>query len=709
MKKSLVCIISVLMLLLTGCNAGYNTGGSKDVSGNEAEGEEAGIGREDRNAEAEPETGTLTEAPGGYPWIDSDIKANVLNTAKPDLKDDYSLAVNYEWLSEAKLREGYTYESPFVDVSVDTADRVKELLRDDSITGHDADLVHDLYNTVMDWDARNELGVEPAFATVREIMAISTVEEIGGFICDPDRSNCVDTFISIGNNIDLNNPDRYIVRINNDTLLLEDPAEYKDFTDVGDIAYEAKLTLFKTVSGKMGLKPEAAEAMFNSVLSLEEQIARASMTNAEKLGNDYYDRMNSVYSEDDIKKLTNSFPLYDFIEGLGYAGAGEYVISEPEVIKKLDELYTSENIEALKNYMVVHYLLYMADKLDRECYEACVLKDNMMSGAEGSPSDEDMACNAVSRYIHEPLERVYLEKYDCAAAREAVTAVCKEVIDTYREMLWNEDWLSEETKEKAVGKLDAITIKAVYPDKWQDYSGLTLSGLDYVSCVKEINRYKAELDRKHTGGWVDKELWRNKILTANAYYEPQENSINIGVGILGDVFYSDSMSREELLGGLGCAIGHEISHAFDETGSGFDSKGRLKEWWNEDDRRAFKERADRITAYYDGITPFEGYAVLGENVRNEAIADIAGMKVMLMMAGQENDFDYDIFFRQYAGLWKQIATYEREVYRLTRDEHPLNYLRVNTVLQQFDEFYDTYGIKEGDGMYLKPEDRIGVW
>ena len=169
------------------------------------------------------------------------------------------------------------------------------------------------------------------------------------------------------------------------------------------------------------------------------------------------------------------------------------------------------------------------------------------------------------------------------------------------------------------------------------------------------------------------------------------------------------MSREELLGGLGCIIGHEISHAFDATGSGFDGAGRLEEWWKDDDREAFKARTDKLTEYYNAITAFEGYNVSGESIRDEATADLAGMKVVLRLAQKDEGFDYDTFFRQYAGVWKQISTYEREVYRLTRGEYPLNYLRVNDVLQQFDEFYDTYDVKEGDGMYLAPEDRVSIW
>ena len=156
-------------------------------------------------------------------------------------------------------------------------------------------------------------------------------------------------------------------------------------------------------------------------------------------------------------------------------------------------------------------------------------------------------------------------------------------------------------------------------------------------------------------------------------------------------------------------IGHEISHAFDTNGAQFNKDGNLSNWWTEEDMKAFQERADRLIAYYDSIIPFQGQQVRGVNVQTEAIADMGGLKCMLSIAEQKPDFNYDQFFRQFAAIWRRLSSYEFEMLCLTQDTHSLHYLRTNVTLQQFEEFYETYDIQPGDGMYLAPEDRIEVW
>ena len=709
--KKILAVITVSAITsaeLTGCNVNLNMNGNGTADSAEAEEKPAEAAQsEDSDSDDADVSGSITG--GGYPWIDSNIKNNVVNSECPDLKDDFNFAVNYNWLMENEPEQGHPYISPFTMVRQNTTKKVMDLLEDGSITGHDAELVHAFYNSIMDWDERNELGMEPVKPVLKDISGISTIDELSDFICDPDRSNYVATMINIGNKTDLNAPDRYITTIRNDELLLEDAAEYSNFTDVGNRAYTAKKELFTLMEGKLGVDGASAENIFNSVMAFEEQIAGVSMSAADELRPDYYDRINNIYDRDKINTLARNLPLEHFIEDFGYGDAEEYIVFEPDVVSKIDELYTQDNLDVIKNYMTVHFLLDVADKLDRECYEAYIRKQNIQTGAQGAVPDSEAAYNAVLAGLYEPLERMYLEKYDCTEMKADITGICKEVIDKYKDMLYSEDWMSEDTRQKAINKLEHIRINAVYPDKWTDYSSLKLKGLNYFECSRAISSFKRKIDIGHTNAAVDRELWDMNILECNAYYEEQDNSINIILGILDDVFYDEEMSREEMLGGIGTVIGHEISHAFDPGGAKFDENGKLSNWWKDEDMEAFQKKADKLIAYYDGITAFKGYNVSGANVQDEACADLAGVKVILMLAAEDESFDYDKFFRQYATLWRVIDSYEREVYRLSRDPHPLNYLRVNVTLQQYDEFIETYGIGKDDGMYLAPEDRIAIW
>ena len=207
---------------------------------------------------------------------------------------------------------------------------------------------------------------------------------------------------------------------------------------------------------------------------------------------------------------------------------------------------------------------------------------------------------------------------------------------------------------------------------------------------------------------VDKEKWTVSPQTFNCGYQPLTNSIYIlGAYARGDI-YNSEMSDEEVLAKLGVSIGHEISHAFDRTGAQFDKDGNMKNWWTPEDKEEFKKRNAKLAEYYNSIHPWEGQDLQGSIMTGEACADMAGMKVALRVASEKENFDYDKFYRAFADLW-----FVKENLMMARagieDEHPLQYLRINCTLQQFDEFLDYYGITEGDNMYLAPEDRVNIW
>ena len=333
----------------------------------------------------------------------------------------------------------------------------------------------------------------------------------------------------------------------------------------------------------------------------------------------------------------------------------------------------------------------------------------MINGSTGSVSDEEVAYSIASGALMVPMARAFLEKYDSTRMKEDITRICQECVDYYRSMLENEDWLSPDTRAKAIEKLDSLTIHAVYPEKWRDYSGLSLDRLNYYDCLKAIGKFNEEYNRSLLNTKVDHELWNFNILDTNAYYNQQDNSINIIRGILGSEFYREDMSAEELYAGIGSVIGHEISHAFDTNGAQFNATGALENWWTEEDYSAFLSRAQKLIDYYDTMTAFGGYQVQGANIQTEAIADMAGLKCMLGLLEQKGDVDYSAFFEAYAKTWKRLDTREMEYYCLMQDTHPLHYLRVNATVQQFAQFMEAFGVTEGDGMYLDPADCVLVW
>ncbi len=645
----------------------------------------------------------------GTPWVNYALRENLAAVTAQTLspKDDFYLYTNYDWMKDAELPAGRSVTSPIYSIADEITAMGKAVLTDKTLTSDDAKLVQHLYDAYLDWDARNALGVKPVQEIVDKIKAVSTLDELTALFCDPDSGAA--SLVDFGSAQGRNDSETYLLWVIPMGLFLGDSAEYAQRTELGRRYEAAKAAAAGRMLPKFGYTAGESAQMFARALALEAELAPSIMTSAEEMSPDYVRRTNNEMDRAGAEALCAAFPLLKILDGKGYAAAQRYLVTQPDYLRKLDTLYTPERLDDLKNYLIVCAALNHLTSLDRDSYEIKLEMSAAINGATGSRPDEDVAFDTVRSLLTTPMDRAFLEKYDAAKMKADITRVCEEAVDYYRTMLQSEDWLSEETRQKAIEKLDAITINAVYPDKWRDYGGLDLTGLGYYDCVEAIGRFEKAYDASLINEKVDHELWGVDILSTNAYYNQQDNSITIIRGLLGGVMYREDMSDAELYAAVGNVIGHEISHAFDTNGAQFDAQGNMNNWWTEADYAAFTARADKLAAYYDRMVAFGGYPVQGQNIISEAIADMAGMKCMLGLLEQQDDPDYRAFFESFARLWGRIATEEYEYFLLTQDVHPLNYLRANATLQQFEQFYKTYDIRPGDGMYLAPADRVLVW
>ena len=645
----------------------------------------------------------------GSPWVDYVLRENVKTVEeRPESpEDDLYLYANYDWAEKTEIRPGYRSESSFTAVADEIRDMCLALLKDDSLQSENAAMVQGLYNAWLDWNTRNALGVEPLQKIVDQIQAVSDLDGLTALFCD--RHADTGQLFNFRSETGLNDPETYLLGFFPMSLILGDSAEYANRTEMGERMEAAYRTAAAGMLSKIGYTEDEAMEMMDRVLALETELAGGIMSSAEKMSPDYAQRINNEMSPDEAYALCKNFPLSTIIDAWGYGAAESCLVTEPAFLEKLDAVYTAERLEDLKNYLIVTAAIGSMSALDRDCYEISIAYGNAVNGSTGSVSDEEAAYTTVRRTLTTPMSRTFLEKYDSTQMKKDITRICQESVDYYRGMLDGEDWLSSDTRANAIEKLDTIMINAVYPEKWRDYSGLSLDGLSYYDCLDKINEFNIDYNRSLLNTKVDHEIWNFDILETNAYYNPQENSINIIRGILGDVFYREDMSTEELYAGIGTVIGHEISHAFDTNGAQFDAAGRLNNWWTEEDYSAFLTRAQKLIDYYDTITAFGGYQVQGANIQTEAIADMAGVKCMLGLLEQKGDVDYRTFFEAYARLWRRLNTREAEYYSLMQDAHPLQYLRANVTAQQFDQFLEAFDITEEDGMYLDPDARVLVW
>ena len=418
-----------------------------------------------------------------------------------------------------------------------------------------------------------------------------------------------------------------------------------------------------------------------------------------------------------------NFPLDRLFEAY-HITKGNAVVEYPDYLRTLDSLYTEENLSGLKSYCLAHTAYTAGSCLDLKT------KNAYYQGTDPDGADTAEALNESYRgeflsnrgIMGVAAENAYMTFFVDEEARTDITLLANEIKDTFREILENEEWMSDAGRKACIEKLDHLEFCILKPDTLIDSSYLSVDPdscfLDaYAAVVVNTGRHYGEL----VGQEREKDEWRYDIspeaatTVDNCFYYGAYNQFFILDGFLNDGTYRKDMTPEQKLGTLGEVIGHELTHGFDPNGIQYDKDGNKVVtdddpygWMPAEDHEAYQKRAEKLADYFSRFVPFPYNRSDGTIWQGEAAADIAGMTIGLRIASKMDQFDYDLYFRSHSELWAKQSTLVVEQGDIF-DEHPLNYLRINAVFQQFEEFFDTYDIREGDFMYLAPEDRINIW
>ena len=645
------------------------------------------------------------------PWLNSNIRGAVTQSDPPSLREDFYVNINHDWLSTAQLKPGYARNSAFNEIQDIMDARLKALMTDETLTGHDAQLVKTLYALWLDWDARNEAGLSELKGLVENLMKVDSLKALTEYFKGKDSFNHNIIIADYGLGRDNKDSESYNVELAASGLSLGDSAEYRKLTPNGERTKKMHDAVVMYMLRRLGYdEPEAAKFL-ERAFEFEKAIAEHMMTREEIYAPEAIDKMYNPLTLAELRKKSPVYPYADILEAHSvYSDLMN--LQQPEWLKALNELYNESNLEDMKAYLLCGLVKGYITLTDEAAYREYQRISRERYGITENKPDDELAVDFVHGNLPVPVSRIYVERYVPESAKREIEDIIRQTVKFYRSMLEAEDWLSESTRKKAIEKLDAMRLNSAYPEKWVDFSEFDFpEGAGFYESVKALRRYKVQkyfYDRINQK--VDHDLWIQDVVVVNAYYQPSENSINIIAGIMGGDFYNPDMTYEEKLGGIGMVIGHEISHAFDTRGSQFGKTGNVESWWTDEDNAHFMKRAERLIKYLDTFRVDDsGEHYNGSLVQTETIADMAGVKAMLGIAESIEGFNYDKFFRAYAKIWKMTQTRELSDLRVKTDVHALPYIRVNAIVQQYGEFYRTYGVKEGDKMYLAPENRVAVW
>lgn len=629
-----------------------------------------------------------------------------------NLKDDFYNTVNKEGLDNKEIPSGQTDAGGTYDLRVKVQNQVNEIIKgilegSGYEEGSMEQKIKSLYESAVDYETRNKLGAEPLRKYLNAIDDAKNAVELSDsqiMTSEEISSGGMFSFLSM---TDFRNPQKSVSTVMSPIQPLMDKEEME--TKSGK-DYDATVELLTTL---LKLSGETQEEADKHILDYIELLKAYSEYLPEP--DDYQDpdKINKIVSPEDLKQMMPSVDVEAIIRGADGKLPSELNIMSPVEFEGYCRLLEDggylEGIKtALKVNLLTEHYLNLSDDF-RQAFNK--YNEATMGQAEDTSTPEEVASALVQNSLGDYIDRLYVEKHFSPEAKQDVEEMVKGFIEVYKERIQKLDWMGEETKKKAIEKLDGMNFLIGYPDEWEDRLGdLKLTDSFFQNQV-EINRLiQAQAEEERKDGQNNRgEKMQIPLTMVNAYYDQFSNTMCFPAAILQAPNYDVNASLEENLGGIGAVIAHEISHAFDNNGARYDKDGIEQEWWTKEDYEKFQQLCGKVEAFYDGWESAPGVEISGSKTLGENIADIGGVACALEVLKKSENPDYDKFFRAYARSWEKSTTRARAEALAEADEHSPSNLRVNRVLSNFQEFYDTYGINEGDGMYVPVDERINIW
>lgn len=645
--------------------------------------------------------------------------ANFDNTVSAG-EDFYQYACG-GWMAANPLTPEYARYGIFDQLDKENQEKIKVLIDEVNATAQEPGSVGEkiqiMYAMGLDTARRNADGAAPVLDKINEIKAVANMDELSAMIANLQKQG-TRSFFGMYIGADEKNSKMNLLQFSQGGLSMGD----RDYYLLDDETSVKIRTAYKEYMNKLftlaGYAPEAAATSTDAVIDLETQIAKISVDRAAL--RDVHKNYNKMSVKDFVKKY--NFINWDiYFKEVGVKSSTELNASQVPFFEGITKLLKNVKLDVMKEYLVFKLLNSASNYLSDDFVNANFqFFGKTVQGREELQPLWKRSLAVVNRTLSEALGQKYVEKYFPASSKEKMVEMVSNLQAALGERINALEWMSDQTKAKAQEKLATFIVKVGYPDKWKDYSALEIKNDSYWANMCRASQFRHNEMMKDEGQPVDRTEWGMSPQTVNAYYNPTTNEICFPAAILQPPFFNPNADDAVNYGGIGVVIGHEMTHGFDDQGRNYDKDGNISAWWTEEDAQKFNERAQVLVEQYNKIIVIDtvhadGAYTLGENIADQGGLLVAHQAYMNTLKGKETPADIDgftnnqRFYLGYANLWAQNVRPQEILRRTKTDVHSLGKWRVNGALRNIDDFYEAFGIKEGDPMWMPEQERINIW
>ncbi|MGV6852058.1 MAG: M13 family metallopeptidase [bacterium] len=642
---------------------------------------------------------------------------NIDDSVRP--QDDFYNYINGNWLKTAKIPADKSSVGAFISLRDKSDEDVNTIIEDlakqtDLAQGSDEQKVADLFRSYMDTETLEKLGTNPIQSDLDKINAIQNKDQLFElFTWSSLNGGGSPLAFYVG--VDAKDSEHYAAHVWQDGLHLPDRDYYLKDTDRFKNIRAEYLKHIAKMFDLAGLKNGDQAAQ--SILDLETKIAEKHWT---RVATRDSEKRYNKFKTSELNQLSDKINWSVLLQSMGLSDLKELIINQPDYIQALGEIIESTPLETWKTYMVWQILDGNAGNLNKALDDQnFAFYGTVLNGREEQLPRWRRGVKVVNRNLGEVVGKIYVGKHFKPEAKQRMVQLVENLRSAYGKSIDELDWMSPETKKAAHEKLAAFTPKVGYPDKWEDYSQLNIKSDDLIGNIRRSIADKAKKDIERLKGPVRDWEWGMTPQTVNAYYSPTRNEVVFPAAILQPPFFNMEADDAVNYGGIGAVIGHEMGHGFDDQGSRYDGHGNLKNWWSEKDLKEFKARTQKLVDQFNGYYPFKDLHVNGELTLGENIGDLSGLTIsykayQMSLDGKpapviDNLTGDQRFFMGFAQIWRGKMREKAQRNRINTDPHSPGHFRAIGSLSNMPEFYKVYDVKEGDKMYIPPQDRVKIW